>query len=80
MGRFLYTIKDLFTARDLSAEIHDDWILVDNKLPAIRGYYELSSQHENSITIRLDIEVAFEDGEPIIECFSGVGEDEMSAV
>ncbi len=61
-------IQELFEAHGLPCSIHNEWVLPNGSLPAVRG-----SWFPNIHNGRLDIHVLLEENVMIEECFAGVG-------
>jgi len=61
-------LQKLFEAHGLTCSIHNEWVLPNGSLPAIRG-----SWFPNIHNGRLDIHVLLEENSMIEECFAGVG-------
>ena len=80
----MYEVNDqcesILEAHGLKTTQHKGWILINGVLPAIKAYYHEPNNRNGNVSLRLDIEIALEDGRAIYECFSGVGSNVESAL
>lgn len=70
----------LLEAHGLKAEKYQDWVLVDNDLPVLRGTLVPQPPAGNSQTYMLEFELRLGEQRIIIERYAGIGEDENSAI
>ncbi|MEO0973851.1 MAG: DUF6348 family protein [Pseudomonadota bacterium] len=61
-------LNQLIAAHGVPCAAEREWVVPHGRLPAARATW-----HPKSDSGRLDVEVLFEDGRAIIECFAGVG-------
>ena len=61
-------LKRVLERHGLQCDCHNDWVLPDAKLPAIRGSWQARDRSG-----RLDVQVLVEDGVLIEEAFAGLG-------
>ena len=69
----------LMSGHGLDASTFDDWLIVDNELPALRGTYNIANTDSNKITTQVDIELRLSDGRSICEHYAGLGDDQRQA-
>lgn len=62
----------LFEGHDIECTTHNDWVLPDSELPALRATWFPGSSNG-----RLDVQAFVREGVTIEECFAGIGEDEV---
>lgn len=67
------------TPHGLNARAFDDWLIVDDELPALRGTYNIANTNSKKITTQVDIELRLSDGRSICEHYAGLGDDERQA-
>jgi len=62
----------LFESHDIECTTHNDWVLPNSELPALRATWFPGSSNG-----RLDVQAFVREGVTIEECFAGIGEDEV---
>ncbi|MFZ4875977.1 DUF6348 family protein [Janthinobacterium sp. Mn2066] len=62
----------LFEGHDIECTTHNDWVLPNSELPALRATWFPGSSNG-----RLDVQAFVREGVTIEECFAGIGEDEV---
>jgi hypothetical protein len=65
-------LKEIFEAHGIRCAIHEDWVLPNGNIPALRAVWH----PHNTNMGQLDIQVLIEPGKMIEECFAGVGTGE----
>ncbi|MDR1876620.1 MAG: DUF6348 family protein [Flavobacteriaceae bacterium] len=75
----LEILANILQAHELNMVEYNDWILVDERLPAISASTQDCRKYENGAGIRLDIIVLLDENRVIRESFPGIGKDELSA-
>ncbi len=71
---------DLLRTHGLDVATHEDWTLVDNKLPVLRGGYHVTRNEPASSMIQMDLELRLNAERSIYEHYAGTGETEEQAV
>ncbi len=79
-SKLLISIKDLLNEHGLNSSIYDDWVVVNNSLPALRAHAQTSSKTESGLSVLLDVELRLTSKKSIHESFAGLGNDEISAL
>ncbi|OEZ60635.1 DUF6348 family protein [Duganella sp. HH105] len=62
----------LFEGHGIECTIHNDWVVPNSELPALRATW-----FPGSASGRLDVQVIIREGVTIDECFAGIGEGEV---
>ncbi|CAN7197795.1 DUF6348 family protein [Pseudoduganella sp. LjRoot289] len=62
----------LFEGHDIECTTHNDWVLPNAELPALRATWFPGSSNG-----RLDVQAFVREGVTIEECFAGIGKDEV---
>jgi len=62
----------LLEGHDIECTTHNDWVLPNSELPALRATWFPGSSNG-----RLDVQAFVREGVTIEECFAGIGEDEV---
>jgi hypothetical protein len=70
----LNEIKEIFEGHGIRCAVHEDWVLPNGNLPALRAVWH----PRNANMGQLDIQLLIEPGVMIEECFAGVGEGEAA--
>ncbi|TWP28782.1 hypothetical protein ETU09_05560 [Apibacter muscae] len=73
-------LSNLLKAYDLAILEYNDWILVNEQLPAIRANTQGYKEFDQGVSIRLDISVLLADKKVINESYPGIGKDKKAAI
>ncbi len=73
-------LAKMLHAHELHVLEYKNWLLVDEKLPALSASTQNFREYENGASIRLDVSVLLDKSKVIWESFAGVGKDELSAM
>jgi hypothetical protein len=65
--------RDIFASHDVQLTADDGWLTTSGSYPRCRSHVSESRQYESQCSIRLDIEVALNDQQTIIESFGDWG-------
>ncbi len=70
----------LMRGHGLDVQSHDDWLLVGNDVPLLRGTYNIDNRTGDSITTQIDIELRLSAERSIYEHYAGVDRDERQSM
>jgi hypothetical protein len=73
-------IAELLRGHGLSVSYYKEWLVCNGTLPGIYGHIVQETQHKDSLTVQLDVQVAVDSDTVIFECFAGIGGDRNKAV
>jgi hypothetical protein len=64
----------------LDANVYQDWLLVANDLPLLRGTYNVDRYYDDQVTVEIDIELRLSADRSIYEHYAGVEADARQAI